>query len=419
MTIAVIGAGASGMMAALQAAWNGAAVTLFESNPVVGRKVLVTGSGRCNITNEAAAAAAYTCSDQKWMQTVLGQFGVQDLLAVLSEIGILAYKTSDGWYYPLSNSAHTVVDAFFSALKSARVKLCTSTRVSSILNNGRSFSVCVTQGGKEEEKEFDRVIVSAGGAAYPSLGSRGELFPVLERLGHTVQPHRPALAPILVELGNLLPLQGVRLDMGVALWNGSQLLAKAAGNAIFTEWGLNGPAVMDISHTVTAFPQANLELSLNLLAFAGEKFEHFLAQKRKTAMPLSVFLGAFFPPKVATIFMKNAHLPEDVLLQAVSDRELAGIIEKLKNTRLRVKGVRGFEYCQISAGGVPVTEVNPHTLESRRVQRLFLTGETLDVVGPCGGYNLQFAFSSGAIAGRAAAGRSGRYRNPNLEGTES
>lgn len=394
------------MMAALQAAWNGSAVTLFESNPTVGRKLLVTGSGRCNITNDAAAAAAYTCADETWMEALFSQFGVQDLLAVLAEIGILVYKTSDGWYYPLSNSAHTVVEAFSSALKSADVKVCTSTRVASILNNGRTFSMRIVQDAKEEEKEFDRIIVSAGGMAYPSLGSRGELFPILERLGHDVQPKRPALAPILVELGDLRPLQGVRLDMGVTLWNGSQPLAKTAGNAIFTEWGLNGPAVMDISHHITAHPRADLELSLDLLAFYRAEFDQFLAQKRKTSMPVSVFLGAFLPPKVVKTFLKNTDLAEDVPLQRVSDRALAGLVEKLKNTRLKVKGTRGFEYCQISAGGVRVTEVDQHTMESRRVKRLFLTGETLDVVGPCGGYNLQFAFSSGAIAGKAAASRS-------------
>lgn len=407
MTIAVIGAGASGMMAALQTAWNGGAVTLFESNPVVGRKVLVTGSGRCNITNDAVAAAAYTCADQNWMETLLSQFGVQDLLTVLAEIGILVYKTSDGWYYPISNSAHTVVDAFYNALQSAKVQIIAPARVSSIQSNRKGFSVRFSQDGKESEKAFDQVIVSAGGAAYPALGSRGDLFPTLERLGHTVYPSRPALAPILADLGALRPLQGVRLDMGVTIWKGRQPLAASAGNAIFTEWGLNGPAVMDISHIVTASPQADLQLSLDLLVFFREKFDAFLAEKRNTPMPLKVFLGAFFPPKVVATFMKNAHLPEDILLQRVSDRALEGLVEKLNNTRLPVKGVRGFEYCQISAGGVPVTEVNPRTLESQRVKGLFLTGETLDVVGPCGGYNLQFAFGSGAIAGKAVAGRSG------------
>lgn len=404
MTIAVIGAGASGMAAALQAAWKGAAVTLYERNATVGRKLLVTGSGRCNITNEAAAAAKYTCADPAWMEVLLGRFGVQDLLAMFAEIGILTHKTSDGWYYPLSDSAHTVVEAFSSALELSGVTLCNSSQVSSIGVHGKAFSIRYSHDGREQEKEFEKVIVSAGGKAYPSLGSRGELFPVLERLGHTVLPKRPALAPILAELGSLRPLQGVRLNAGVTLWNGTQRLASTTGNLIFTQWGLNGPAVMDISHYVLAHPEANLELSLNLLAFFQDEFDGLLAQKRRSLMPLRVFLGAFVPPKVAITCLKNAHLPEEIPLGQVDDSALERLVAKMKDTRLSVKGVRGFEYCQISAGGVPVGEVDPQTLESRRLPGLFLTGETLDVVGPCGGYNLQYAFSSGALAGRAAAG---------------
>lgn len=407
MTVAVIGAGASGMMAALQAAWNGAAVTLFERNAALGRKVLVTGSGRCNITNDAAAAAAYACADPQWMETLLAGFGVQDLLATLAKIGVLAHKTPDGWYYPLSESARTVVDAFESALRLAGVTTCSPARVTAIRAGKKGFTVRYVRGEQEEEAAFDRVIVSAGGAAYPSLGTRGELFPALARLGHTVLPNRPALAPILADLSDLQPLEGVRLDLGVTLWNGAQRLASARGNAIFTKWGMNGPAVMDISHAVSAHPPADLRLSLDLLAFFREEFDRFLAEKRSTAMPLRVFLGAFFPPKVAATCMKNARLAEDVLLNQMSERALAGLVEKLADTRLQVKGVRDFEYCQVSAGGVPVDEVDPRTLESRRVKGLYLTGETLDVVGPCGGYNLQFAFSSGALAGRAAA-ESGR-----------
>jgi len=404
MTVAVIGAGASGMTAALQAAWNGAAVTMFERNVAVGRKLLVTGSGRCNITNDAATAAIYTCADPEWMEALLSRFGVRDLLAMLAEIGILVHKTSDGWYYPLSDSAHTVVDAFSSALDLAGVTLCNLAQVSSIRVSGKGFAVRFFRDGREEENEFERVIVSAGGKAYPSLGSRGELFPVLERLGHTVLPIRPALAPLLIDLGSLRPLQGIRMNVGVTLWNGSQRLASTTGNLIFTQWGLNGPAVMDISHHVSAHPRTVLELSLNLLAFFREEFDHLLAQKRTSSMPLRVFLGAFFPPKVAITYLKNTRLPEEILLCQVSDSALERLIEKLKDTRLPVKGVRDFEYCQISAGGVPVGEVDPQTLESRRVKGLFLTGETLDVVGPCGGYNLQYALSSGALAGKAAAG---------------
>jgi predicted Rossmann fold flavoprotein len=401
--IAVVGAGASGLMASLQAAWNGAAVTLLERNDAVGRKLLVTGSGRCNITNDAAAAAAYTCADVQWMEALLSRFGVRDLLAVLAGIGIPVYKTPDGWYYPLSDSAHAVVNAFSSALDLAGVSLCTAAQVTSIEARGQVLAVRFLRDGKDEENEFERVIVSTGGKALPALGSRGELFPVLERLGHTVLPLRPALAPLLVDLGSLKPLQGVRLDVGVTLWKGSQRLAATAGNLIFTKWGLNGPAVMDLSHHVSARPQDELELSLNWLAFFQEEFDRLLAQQRTTLMPVRVFLSAFFAPKVAASLLKSAGLAEETPLRRVSDGALERLVAKLKDTRLPVKGVRDWEYCQISAGGVPVTEVYPQTMESRRVQGLFLTGETLDVVGPCGGYNLQYAFSSGALAGRAAA----------------
>jgi len=404
MKIAVIGGGASGMAAALQAAWNGGNVILFERNTEVGRKLLVTGSGRCNITNAAVTASKYTCADPAWMEILLECFGVNDLISMLEDICIPVHKTSDGWYYPLSDSARSVVEAFSSALHLAGVSLCPSSQVTSIHSTQDGFTVHFIQDGKEREKNFKRVIVSAGGKAHPSLGSRGELFSVIKKMGHTVLPKRPALAPLLVDLGNFKSLQGIRLNVSTILWDGSQKLAKAAGNLIFTQWGLNGPAVMDISHHVSARAGASLELSLNFLEFFEEEFHQLLEQKRNTPLPFRIFLSAFFPPKVTALLLKNARLPEEIPLQNMDDRTLERLIDHLKDTRFPVKGVRGFEYCQLSAGGVPVVEVDPQTLESRRVKGLFLTGETLDVVGPCGGFNLQYAFSSGALAGMAAAG---------------
>jgi predicted Rossmann fold flavoprotein len=402
MTVAVIGAGASGLAAALQAAWNGADVALFERNATVGRKLLVTGSGHCNITNDGVSAAKYTCADPAWMETLLSRFGVSDLLEMLAAIGIPVYKTSDGWYYPLSNSAQSVVEAFSSSLDLAGVTIINKTQVRSISVCDKGLAVGFTQDGKKQEGEFERVIVSAGGMAYPALGSRGELFPVLEGLGHTILPKRPALAPLLVDLGDLHSLKGVRLDVGATLWNGSRKLSSSKGNLIFTEWGLNGPAVMDLSHHVSSHIGSSLVLSLNLLAFFQDEFDHLLAQKRKSPMPVRVLLNAFFPPKVTETLLKNARLVKNIPLCRVEDSMLESLIDQLKDTRLPVKGVRGFEFCQVSAGGVPVGEVDPQTLKSRRVKGLYLTGETLDVVGPCGGYNLHFAFASGALAGRAA-----------------
>lgn len=400
----MIGGGASGLTAAIQAAWNGARTTLFERNAAVGRKLLVTGGGRCNITNDGVAAGRYSC-DLAWMESLLAGFGVNDLLDMLLQIGVPAYKTDDGWYYPLSNSAQTVVDAFASALETSGVSQRLSTQVTAIQTGKKGLVLQSATGSGKSEDVFDRVVVASGGMAYPNLGSRGELFVELKRLGHTTLPKRPALAPVTADLKELSPLQGIRLDAGVSLWEGKKRLHHTAGNLIFTQFGLNGPAVMDQSYLISARPGADLTLSLNLLEFVQTEFDALLEQKRTSPMPVRVFLGAFFPPKVASLYLRLSHLPESVVFSELDDLGLARLIARLRDTRLRATGVRDFEFCQVSAGGVPTAEADPVTLESSRVSGLYLCGETLDVVGPCGGYNLHYAFASGALAGKAAARR--------------
>ena len=392
------------MSAALQAAWRGADVTLFERNERPGRKLLVTGAGHCNLTNDGVNPERYACADPGWLTRLFTTFGRPELLTMLKEIGVAVYKTSDGWYYPLSNSAQSVADAFNAALRAAGVNLRTSTRVTGISTDRKGISLRLLSAGAENSETFSRVIVAAGGAAYPTLGSRGELFPVLAQLGHGVSPKRPALAPVLADLGALRELQGVRLDVGAAVYDGKQLLGQSAGNMIFTEWGLNGPAVMDVSHIISARPGSRLSLSLNLLHFHQAVFDEMRESKRRSTLPVGVFLEAFFPPKVAAVYLKQARLSEDLPLKDLTTDTLDRLVNDLRDTRLKINGVRGFEYCQVSAGGVPVSEVDPQRMESLRVPGLFLAGETLDVVGPCGGYNLQFAFSSGAAAGIAVGG---------------
>jgi len=403
MKVGVIGAGASGMSAALHASWNGADVTLFERNLTVGRKLLVTGSGRCNISNDSVSPEKYFCADPAWMEKLINCFGVRDLLDMLADIGVPVYKTSDGWYYPLSESAHSVVSAFSSAMEVAGVALKASAQVTCIQPQEKGFLITFFHDQSEQRQEFERIVISTGGKAYPSLGSRGELFSELKRLGHTVLPIRPALAPVIAELGNLQPLQGVRMDAGVTLWEGSRRVSSTLGNMIFTQWGLNGPAVMDLSHHISANPDAEFQLSLNLLAPFQEAFDLLLAHKRTSRMPLRILLGAFFPPKVVLLFLQNANIAKDISLCDISDSTIERVLKNLTDTRVSVKGLRGYEYCQMSAGGVPVNEVDVLTMESHQLKGLFLTGEILDVVGPCGGYNLQFALSSGALAGKAAA----------------
>lgn len=396
--LTIIGAGPAGMTAALFAARAGAKVTLIEGNASVGRKLLVTGAGRCNLSNQNAKAESYTCEDGQWIQQVLSRFGYAELLDFLESVGILTCATIDGWCYPLSESAQTVVDAFAAALEQADVSLLLDHKVTSIRNAGHGFEI----GFKTQRAvECETLLVAAGGAAYPTLGSRGQLFPMLKELGHTIHPVVPALAPVTCEMSAYSRLQGVRLDANVKLYEDQELLAETTGNLIFTSWGLNGPAVMDLSHHISTRPDARLHLALNPLFASETALRSLVREKRYTSTLLTILLGAALPPKLAMAVLPMAGLTIHAKVNEVSDAELEKLFALLTALPFKVTGVRGFEYCQVSAGGVPVSEVDPATMRSRVVPNLLLAGETLDVVGPCGGYNLQFAFSTGAIAGMA------------------
>lgn len=397
--LTIIGAGPAGTTAALFAARNGTQVTLIEGNATVGRKLLVTGAGRCNLSNDNVSAERYTCGDAQWMEEVLAHFGIADLLAFLPTIGIFTYATHDGWCYPLSESAQTVVDAFYYALVQAGVNLLLDHKVTTIRNTTDGFEISFKT---QRPLTCERLLIAAGGAAYPTLGSRGTLFPILKELGHTIRPVVPALAPVICDMTPYQRLKGVRFDTRVRLYEGKSLLAETTGNLIFTEWGLNGPAVMDLSHHISTRSGAALRLELNPL-FSSEEAMRLLASKNRTlATPLAVLLGAVLPPKLPPVVLSMAGLAERVRMDQVSDDQLERVFALLTALPFKVTGVRGFEYCQVSAGGVPVSEVDPLTMRSRVVPNLQLAGETLDVVGPCGGYNLHFAFSTGAIAGMAS-----------------
>lgn len=394
--LTIIGAGPAGMTAALFAARSGIRVTLIEGNAAVGRKLLVTGAGRCNLSNDNVSAERYTCGDQLWMEEVLAHFGIADLLAFLPTICIFTYATLDGWCYPISESAQTVVDAFYYALKQAGVNLLLDHKVTAIRKVSDGFEISFKT---QRPLTCARLLIAAGGAAYPTLGSRGTLFPILKELGHTIRPVVPALAPVICDMTPYQKLKGVRFDARVRLFEGKSLLAETTGNLIFTEWGLNGPAVMDLSHHISTRPGAALRLELNPL-FASEEAMRLLARKNHNSpTPLAVLLGAVLSPKLPPVLLPMAGVSERARMDQVSDAELEKVFALLTALSFKVKGVRGFEYCQVSAGGVPVSEVDPLTMRSRVVPNLQLAGETLDVVGPCGGYNLHFAFSTGAIAG--------------------
>lgn len=401
LTIGIIGAGPAGMMAALEASRRGARVLLFDTNPMVGRKLLVTGNGRCNITNVHAAPGRYACADPAFLEAAFGICGHRETVARLHELAIPTYCLPDGWCYPVSDSAAAVRQTFEAALDLAGVEVRLQTKISDLRAEGGR--IVLTVGGGPNTLAVDRAIVATGGMAYPALGSKGDFFSILERLGHTVAPIRPALAPIEADVRAFHKLQGVRLDVGLSLIEGNRALGATVGNLMFTQSGFSGPAPMDLSHLVSARPGTDLTLSIDLLACTRDTLLDLIARKRSEPVPVSVILSSVMPPKIPPVVLPMAGLAADARLSGLSDAELQRLLDLLGHLTARVKGTGGFKAAQVSSGGVPVTEVDPRTMASRIVPGLHFAGEVLDVIGPCGGYSLQWAWTSGVVAGMGVA----------------
>lgn len=402
MDIAVVGAGPAGIMSALQAATGSARVTLFDHNDAIGRKLLVTGSGRCNLSNAAVAPEAYYCADPAWMRAFLGAFSVGELMRELDNLGIPTRHTDDGWYYPLSESAHAVVEILLENLKQRCVRLQLATSVTSIAKAADKFILELHAKGRNWIESYDRVVIAAGGRAYPELGSRGELFPFLQTLGHTVKPLLPALGPIYAELGDLKELQGLRFDVWASILQGKRCLGTSQGNVIINKGGLNGPGVMNLSHLVHLHAGEALTLRLDFWAPHADALSSAVppAGGVKT---LRVLLLRVLPPKAADLVLRSAHTMPDLDVRSLGQPAQDLLLKRLLTRELLITGAGNYKNSQVTVGGVPVTEVRADTLESLRAPGLYLAGETLDVTGPCGGYNLHFAFGSGCLAGRHLA----------------
>jgi len=399
--VAVIGAGPAGIMAALEAARCGAEVALYDTNDAPGRKLLVTGNGRCNISHVGARACDYVSDCPAALEAILSRCGHPQVIACLEELGILTYATPDGWCYPLSDSAVTVVDTLTVALQLAGVRWCPRTQVRDL--RGGPDGWMVIAGDAAKSRLYDRVVVATGGKAHPALGSTGQFFDVLRQLGHHILPIHPALVSIEADMRRLHKLQGVRLDAGLSLYAADALLGRTVGNLMFTQSGLSGPAAMNLSHLVHASEGGPLTAAIDLLALHGQALERLLQSRRGEPWPLKTVLGAVLPAKVPPVLLSLAGLPADVRLNSLNEAAVDAVLALARNLTVRVTGTRDYAFAQVSTGGVPLAEIDAGTLQSHLVPGLFLAGEVLNAFGPCGGYNLLLAQATGILAGRGAA----------------
>lgn len=406
----IVGGGASGMFCALRLAESGVKdVLLLERNDRLGRKLSATGNGQGNVTNTAMSAEHYFSGDAGRVASVLARFGAEDLIGALSALGGIFLPDAVGRVYPASRQAASVTDLLRFALE-GRVEVRTGVRVLSARRDGALFSVR-TEGGKEFRGRA--LVLACGGKAAPHFGTDGSGYGLARAFGHTVTPLRPSLVQLKTEQTYIRGLKGVRADCAVRLLPGvaaakGMPAAKGdiclRGDLLFTDYGVSG----DVIFRLSAFCREGDVLSVDFLpdcapsavaAAIRGKAERY-PQMRGEDLLRGIVNSAV--GKCLAKYSANAPFSQD---RGLADRLAACV----KDFRLPVVGSLGFDYAQVTKGGVPLGEVDDD-LMSRRAEGLYLLGELLDVDGECGGYNLQWAFSCGAVAASAVAGREHAHR---------
>ena len=399
MRVLVIGGGAAGMMAALTAAENGHAVTLLERQGRVGRKLMATGNGRCNLTNHHVSPAHYHGETPDFCRHALAAFDVGSTLLYFAGLGLLTTAEDSGRVYPFSNMAGSVLDVLRFALENSGIDLHTGCVVTAIKKKGNIFLVRTESG---EEFTADRVILAAGGAAGGKVGGVMDGYQLAKGLGH----HRTALYPSLVQIRTdpTYPraLKGVKAEAAVTIRRGGEVLAQNRGEVLFTEYGVSGPVIFDISRTA-ATGGDGLTVTLDLFPdWAPREVLDWLRQRRQSAgdREAGTLLTGALHSRLGQMVCKAAGFTNQ-RAAGLSDGDLRRIAAQVKGFTLPITGVCGFDQAQVTAGGLRCGEFDPHTMESRLVPGFYACGEVLDIDGDCGGYNLQWAWSSGHAAGAA------------------
>ena len=398
MKILIIGGGASGMMAALTAAEQpGNAVTLLERQSRVGRKLLATGNGRCNLTNLDLAATHYHGARPDFAVPALSRFGLDDTLRFFRSLGLLTVADDTGRVYPLSDQANSVLDVLRFALETRGVSVVCSCDVIEVKKKARGYEAISATG----ERYFgDRLIVAAGGCAGKKLGGTKSGYRLLGMLGHSCTPLSPSLTQIKTDQTHVRALKGVRADALVQLRQNGRLIAHEAGEVQFTDFGLSGPVAFSLSREAGLLDGAELALDF-LRAYGCADVDALLQNKRAAmgALPAAELLSGMLHARLGGVIMRRALGSLQRPAGALTDAELPQVRQQLRCFTLLVTGVMGMENAQVTAGGIVTDEFDPQTLESRLAPGVFATGEVLDIDGDCGGYNLQWAWSSGRLAG--------------------
>ena len=403
--VIVVGGGAAGMIAAISARRLGADVTILEKNPRVGKKILATGNGRCNFTNINADVTYYHGNNPKFTYSALSNFTVDDTIRFFEKLGI-AHKIEDfGKAFPMSDQASSVLDVLLYELNDLGVNIVCNANVKDIRKNGK-FLIELEDG---KVYKGDRVIITTGGKAMPSSGSDGNGYDLAARLGHTIIDIFPALVQLKLEGPFFKRLDGVKFIGTAEIIHNNKSVAMDRGDILFTNYGVSGPPILQISRKAGELLKAGQEayLKITIMDMMPKDELRTLLKKRwqiSSSKPLDFSLVGFINKRLIPVVLMEAGINDAGRpVASLSAKEQERIVDILTDWRFKIRGTRSWPSAQVTAGGVDTKEISQDTMESKLVEGLFFAGEIIDIDGQCGGFNLQWAWSSGYIAGQNAA----------------
>ena len=404
--ILIIGGGAAGLAAALTAAKQlpGQQITVLERLDRVGKKILATGNGRCNLTNANAGPTHFYSNDKGLLRQALEGMPPRQVLDFFGELGLLCQEEDEGRIYPYCKQASMVMDVLLLALERANIDVQCGCAVASIAKNKGKFTVKTADG---RSFSADRVILTAGGKASPKLGSDGSGYTLAQQLGHRCVPVYPALVALKCDMNGLGGLKGIRAQAGLTLMAGDHVLAQDVGEVQFTEYGLSGIPAMQVSGRLSRLRKGEKCTALVDLfpQWQPEALFRYLKTRQK-ADPrgtLETLLLGTVHKRLAAAVLKSAGLSLSRESRSLTGGEMHRLAELLKAWPFPVTGTQGWEFAQVAGGGIPLKELDLSTMESNLVPGLYLAGEIVDIIGDCGGFNLHWAWCSGMRAGQTAA----------------
>ena len=401
MVIGIIGGGASGMAAALAAAENpGVQVVLMERQARVGRKLGATGNGRCNLTNLHADKGGFHGDDAAFADFAVSQFPPEKTLHWFSGMGLFTVAEDSGRVYPYSDQANSVVDVLRFGLEKENITVKLGFEAEKVKRTADGFRV----ESKEETVECQKLIIACGGLAGTKLGGTMSGYKFLRGFGHKCTKLRPTLVQLKSSWGGVAGLKGVRCNCHAAIYQNEKLHSESAGELQFTEYGISGPVIFEISRDVCQ-EKGDWTCRLDFLPGIEETvLKAELIRRKSTNLPASELLTGIIHNRLGRILSQSAGISASRMVSELSDYELAQVAATVKNFEIGLTEPMGMDSAQVTAGGIVTREFDDKTMESRIVPGLYACGEVLDIDGDCGGYNLQWAWSSGRLAGLHAGG---------------